>query len=287
MYARFHHRVAWIVAATLGGVAACAGGGGGATPGHDGGVAAADCLGPSWFGDLDATSRSRLVGLVCADARSGSLAPGRFEHDAGPSCKGAFTVRSDDEIEAILTALDEGEMREGALAETRATAPAVRDFGHTISSAHGRSAEQTKKSRKGRAEATDLSRSVTAGFQASEDALKGASDASFDDEFLERTVVQHARQMEMLDQLSRQAKNADTHCNLDKAREMALSHLQLACMVSGKSGEAPPTMARRRGQQQHVGQSTTGAAPCPEADPPAATDDPPAATDDPPAAERP
>jgi predicted outer membrane protein len=276
MNARFHHRVAWIIAAALGGVAACAGGEGkSTTAGRDGGVAsAADCLGPTWFGGLDTTARSKLVGLVCADARSGSLAAGRLDTGAGPSCKGAFAALSDDEIEAILAAVDDGETREGTLAQANATKPAVRDLAHALSVAHTRSGEQARarvERRKGRAEENEVSRAIAAGFTAANAVLHAESGPAFDDEFLARVMVQHARELEMFDDLVPQAKNAETRCAVEKARSMALSHLQLACVVSGQVGAAPPARPAPR-----VGRIGSGAAACTEEGAPAACQEPPA-----------
>jgi predicted outer membrane protein len=293
MDARFHHRVAWIIAAALGGVAACAGGGGGPTAGkaggHDCGVASADCLGPTWFGGFDTAARSKLVGLVCADARSGSIAADRLDKDAGPSCKGAYSVRSDDQIEALLTALDEGEMREAKLAEAKATAPAVRDFAHEISEAHARSSEEAKarlERHKQRSEDSDLSRSVTAGFKACEDALQGTSASSFDDEFLARIIVEHAREVEMLDAVVSQTKSDATRCYVEKARNVALSHLQLACTVSSKVGATPPAMKRPR-PSQRVGKVSSGAAACTEQESPVIQEPPVGAVATPPEQQEP
>jgi predicted outer membrane protein len=169
--------------------------------------------------------------------------------------------------------VDDGEAREANVAASNATAQAVRDFAHTLSVAHTRSGAQGKARltrRKGRAEDGEVSRAITAGFTAAEAVLRGESGPSLDDEFLARVIVQHARELEMLDELVPQAKSDGTRCAAEKARTVALSHLQLACEVSARVGSAPPAMTRPR-----VGCIASGASACTEQGAPA-TSRPPA-----------
>ncbi len=118
MEVRSHH-LAWIVGAAIFGVAACGDGSGekpaspsgrtGGTPGgRDGGAEPAECVGPTWFGTIEEPKRARLIEQVCGDALLGSAPSARLHGDAGSSCKGMFAVRSDEEISAILMAVDEG-----------------------------------------------------------------------------------------------------------------------------------------------------------------------------------
>ena len=109
--ARFHRLMGLVGMAFLG-VAGCnlggggdkgtAGGGKGGTPGAPGGNEVKTCLGPTWFGAIEESKRAHLIEVVCADARSSKVPTARLGDEAGPSCKGVFDVKSDDELTTVV-----------------------------------------------------------------------------------------------------------------------------------------------------------------------------------------
>jgi Domain of unknown function (DUF4142) len=253
MDARFHDRLVWVIAVALAGVAGCASNGSASNGGPAGGSAdggapvpgklpnvPGECVGPSWFGHMAERSRSPLVGLICTDAHSGTLAGGRLAATESKTCQGAYTARSDREITAVLVALDEGQQKMGSFAEANATETSVRDFGHQMSVAHGGSAEGLKSlSTRLRSRESHLSRALDRGFASEATTLEVARGAGFDQEFLGRTVVQHARAIEMLDALEPQAKDHELRCQISKARATLQAHLEVACVLRSSTTAAP------------------------------------------------
>jgi Domain of unknown function (DUF4142) len=253
MEARFHH-LAWLFGMALVGAAACSQGGGGekeTTPGggkggppggHEKGTQASECVGPTWFGAIDDAKRVRVVELVCADARLGTAPSSRLMGDAGPSCKGAFVVRSDEEISAILAAVDDGLTHEGTLGEATATAPTVKDLARLVLSSHARAGEANKamlRRRHMKAAADPVSRALAKGFEDNENELRNVKGAAFDRELVNRTILQHARAVELYDALAPQAKSDDLRCDVEKDRDVALLHLALACQTLADLAPAP------------------------------------------------
>jgi predicted outer membrane protein len=275
MNARFQHRLVWIGAAALAGVAACGGGGHekptGAAPGGPapapGPTPTAACLGPAWFGGLDEAARARVIDLVCADARSGTLSEKRLTGEAGPSCKGSFTVGSDEEIAAVLATLDEGQMRQANLGEANAAVPNVRDFAHQMSTAHARSGEEQRammrRVRARHLRESDLNHALTKGFEESQTTLRAARGPGFDREFMSREIIVHARSIELLDALAPQAKN-DISATVEKNRDLAQAHLELACTVYATiPAAAPPVMEPTPPAPATPGQAPPAEAPAP------------------------
>jgi predicted outer membrane protein len=186
-----------------------------------------------------------VVELVCADARLGTAPSSRLMGDAGPSCKGAFVVRSDEEISAILTAVDDGLTHEGTLGEADATAPTVKDLARLVLSSHARAGEANKamlRRRHMKAEADPVSRALAKGFEDNANELRNVKGAAFDRELVNRTILQHARAVELYDALAPQAKSDDLRCDVEKDRDVALLHLALACQTLA---DLPPAQAHR------------------------------------------
>lgn len=257
MDARFHHRLAWIVTAVLVAAAGCGEEKVGATgtkpggkpgePGRPGGptmgATAAECIGKSWFGDMEEGPRALLVDLVCADARSGNIVPGHLDGAMGMSCQSAYKARNDAEIAAILTALDEGQVNQAKAGETNAGTPAVRDFAHVIGVAHSRSSDEQKSLLRRlpiSPAPNEVSRALEKGFSSEQLTLEAAKGAAFDNELVNREVVQHAHTIELLDALAPQAKNEDIRLSIEKARAIEEAHLELACMVRSNLAGNPP-----------------------------------------------
>jgi hypothetical protein len=255
MAARFHH-LAWLCGMALVGAAACSQGGGekettpgggkgGPPGGHEKGTQASECVGPTWFGTIDDAKRPRVVELVCADARLGTAPSARLTGDAGPSCKGVFRVRSDEEISAILTSVDDGLTHEGTLGEANATSPAVKDLARLFLSSHARANEADKamlRRRHMKLAADPVSQALARGFEANDEELRNVKGAAFDRELVNRTILQHARTVELYDALTPQAKSDDLRCALEKDRDVALLHLALACQTLA---DLTPAQARR------------------------------------------
>ena len=309
MEARFHH-LAWLFGMALAGAAACTQGGGaekegppgggkgGPPGGHERGAQAGECVGPTWFGVIDDAKRTKVVDLACADALAGTAPTARLTEDAGPSCKGALKVRSDEEISAVLAAVDLGLTNEGTLGETNATSPRVKALANLIRAAHARTSEQDKamfRRRHLRAQDDPVSRALTKGFDDTQNDLRKAQGASFDRELTNRVVIQEARAVELYDALAQQVRGDDLRCTIERDRAVALAHLVVAC--EALPGLAPPPMLAVRPTVTRApppappapsAPATTEPAPpppAPAAPPPAATTEPPpAATTEPPPA---
>jgi predicted outer membrane protein len=254
MEARFHHRLVWIGATALVGIAACGGGGhekatgtAPGKPGAPGGPAQTPtqaCLTPAWFGSLDEAARARTIELVCADARSGTLAEKRLTGEAGPTCKGVYSVKSDEEVLAVMTALNDGQMRQANLGEANATPGPVRDYAHAVGSSHARVGEEQRammRRTRARAQDDELSRTLTKGFDESQTSLRAARGPNFDKEFMSREIIMHARSLEMLDELAPQTKGEEARCAVNKTRGVDQVHLQLACSVYHSMPAPTPT----------------------------------------------
>jgi predicted outer membrane protein len=252
--ARFHRLVGLVGLAFVGAAGCNLGGGGGekgtagkggppGTPGAPAGPEA--CLGPTWFGAIEEGKRAPLVDLVCADAIAGTAPSARLKGDAGPSCKGAVSVKSDDELTAVVEAVDDGLSKEGSLGEANATSPQVKSLASVIRAAHARAGEAEKRMlarRNARAEEDTASRDLAKGFDDSEKALRGLQGAAFDHELVDRVILQHARTLELFEDLGPQAKSEDLRCAIERDRDAALAHLALACQT--RADLAPPAARR-------------------------------------------
>ncbi len=283
MDARLDHRLAWIIAAALVGSAACnssngsePGGPGSARGGRDGGTTdLSACLAPSWFGDTAAMSmtgakgaakddcRAKLVDLTCSDKpAAGSPHARPVADDERKSCKGAFTVRDEAEIESILAAIDDGQVAQAKLAATNASSQAVKDLAAKIIADHTgnqgrrrnlpnrtpapRSPVQRPVPRAPVAKAPagdgDIARTLNKGFADTTKTLADLHGADFDREFLARLIVQHRHTVQLLEDLAPQAKSDNVHTAIDNARELELTHEKLGCAawadVEGKSGQS-------------------------------------------------
>jgi predicted outer membrane protein len=266
MDARLDHRLAWIIAAALVGAAACSGNDEGGTNdntanGRDGGAKSlAACLGPSWFGSGDATKtdacRTKTIDLVCSPKGTSKGPATRPLAKESKSCTGVFVVRSDADIQGILSALDDGQLAMAKLATQNGSSQAVKDLAakmtteHTASRARRRTmlerstAQQAEALRapahkspvpKSPAPAkttggeSDISRTLTKGFGDTEKSLEGLKGADFDREFLAREIIEHQNTVDLLDELDHQAKSADVRTAVENERTLEQAHQKLFC----------------------------------------------------------
>jgi hypothetical protein len=262
--ARFHRLVGLVGMAFLGAAGCNLGGGGekgtpnegkGGTPGAP--AEASVCFGPTWFGAIEESKRAPLIERVCKDARAGTVPTAQLGADAGPSCKGAVTVKSDDELTAVVEAIDDGMTRQGSLGEKNASSPKVKDMASAIRSAHARDVEMNKRMlarRHARAAEDATSRALAKGFEDNDNKLRSLQGAAFDRELVDRLIIQHARAVELYDALAPQAKEEDLRCAVENERNAAMSHLALACDT--RAGLAPAETSR----PQHPGRIRTPAA---------------------------
>jgi predicted outer membrane protein len=250
--ARFHQLVGLVGMAFVG-VAACNMGGGGDEKGMPGGgkgstpgaPEANACLGPTWFGAIEESKRAPLIDLVCADARAGTVPTARLGDDAGPSCKGAFAVKSDDELTAVVEAVDNGLSRQGSLGETNATSPKVKEMASVIRAAHARDTEMDNRmlARRNARPAEDAtSRAIAKGFEDNDKTLQGLQGAAFDRELVDRLIIQHARAIELYEALAPEAQGKDLRSAVENERNAAMGHLKLACETRA---DLPPAATRR------------------------------------------
>jgi len=93
-----------------------------------------------------------------------------------------FTVRSDEEISAILVALDDGLAHEGHLGEADVTSPTVKDLARLSSPPTPREGggQGDAEAPSPAAEPDPVSRALTQGFEDSEKELSNDKGAAFD-----------------------------------------------------------------------------------------------------------
>lgn len=155
---------------------------------------------------------------------------------AGGEGGAAVAMLSDAQILHIAYTANAGEVSEGQLAVTRATATAVQDFAQMMVSDHTAAANAVTSLATSSGIGTvtnDVSVTLSAKTQGELVTLNGVSASQFDMVYMEEQVQDHRDVLELLDEtLIPEAQNGDVRTLLQSMRTTVASHLSLAEDIS-------------------------------------------------------
>lgn len=151
--------------------------------------------------------------------------------DTSDGADASQTSLSDDQIVAVLMAVDTGEIGQGQLAQTQGSDPRVRDYGARMVSEHT-AASSTLNDLRLRIGVTPaesaLSRMLTDDANATRASLVPLTGAAFDRNYVNAQITQHSRVIDVIDSaLAPNATNAELRDAItNSVRPMVAAHLQ-------------------------------------------------------------
>jgi putative membrane protein len=180
-----------------------------------------------------------LVAMVCA-ACATNRTSGNTGTTAGAMMTGGTTaprmrLEDDREVAMIVRVANLGEVREGTVARTKATAPAVKEFAAMMVSDHG-AAEDKAETALTKADLafvdSDLSRRLDAESGAAAQSLAATSGDAFDRAYMDRQIAVHTEVLQTIDStLMPQARKKELRAILTEMRTTVQQHLDKAKLV--------------------------------------------------------
>jgi predicted outer membrane protein len=268
MSTRQQRRVVWPFALALLGVAACGGTKtkpsgtgtpgtttpGTATPGTPGGTTTPGTTTPGGETHKPGGTHARVPGRgrpvggtrapgagldpqiegICGGVRSARARGQKVSLECAPGQEVAQGITTDSGIAGALAAADKVEVEESAFAEKHARSPVVRNFAHLMAIAHNHALAENQiiftriaVRPDAAAQGQGIERSLLHGFST---AKRGRGDP-LDRDYMRRQILEHQRLLQLVDALLPAVQNAELRCALDRARDDALTHLEMACWV--------------------------------------------------------
>jgi putative membrane protein len=204
-----------------------------------GGTTGAGEAGVPNAGTGDTAARGGSGGTNAAGAAGESAGSGGSAgQNAGAGGEGgaATAMLSDAQILHVAYTANAGEVSEGQVAVTRATATAVQDFAQMMVSDHTAAANAVTSLATSSGIGTvtnDVSVTLSAKSQGELVTLNGVSASQFDMVYMEEQVQDHRDVLELFDgTLIPEAQNADVRTLLESMRATVQSHLSLAEDIS-------------------------------------------------------
>jgi putative membrane protein len=156
---------------------------------------------------------------------------------AKPAAAPAPTI-NDAQIAHIVVTANSIDSAAGALAKTKGTSKAVKDFGQTMVTDHGgvnKQAVALATKLNVTPEDNDTSKQLKAGGDANIAKLQGLSGAAFDKAYIDNEVAYHQAVLDAVDKtLIPSAQNAELKDLLVKVRPAFVAHLDHAKEIQGK-----------------------------------------------------
>jgi putative membrane protein len=146
-------------------------------------------------------------------------------------------LEDDREVAMVVRVANMGEVREGDVARTRATAQAVKDFAAMMVNDH-KSAEDKAEATLNKAELpfvdSDLSRRLDAESGTAAQSLANLTGDAFDRAYMDRQIAVHTEVLQTIDStLLPKARNKDLRAVLTEMRGTVAAHLEKARQVRG------------------------------------------------------
>lgn len=146
-------------------------------------------------------------------------------------------LEDDREVAMVVRVANMGEVREGNVARTRATAQAVKDFATMMVNDH-RAAEDKAEAALTKADLpfvdSDLSRQLDAESGQAAQSLANLSGDAFDRAYMDRQIAAHTEVLQTIDStLMPKARNKDLRAILTEMRTTVQQHLEKARGVRG------------------------------------------------------
>jgi len=180
--------------------------------------------------------------VPAADTTAAMSAPAPAATDsAAPAASAAPATLTDAQIAHVAVTANSIDSTAGALAKSKGTAKAVKDFGSTMMEDHGSVNKQavalvTKLNVT--PEDNDVSKSLKSGADANMAHLNGLSGAAFDSAYISHEVDYHQAVLDALDKtLIPNAQNAELKALLVKVRPAFVAHLDRAKSVQSGLGK--------------------------------------------------
>ncbi|MCU1346997.1 MAG: hypothetical protein JWO56_27 [Acidobacteria bacterium] len=173
-----------------------------------------------------------LAAMVCAACATNSSTTATTPGMSGSAIASRERLVDDREVAMVVRVANLGEVREGSVARTKATAPSVKDFATMMVNDH--------KAAEDKAEATlmkadlpfvdsDLSRRLDAESGAAAQSLAGLSGDAFDRAYMDRQVAVHTEVLQIIDgTLIPKARNKRLREVLTETRTTVQGHLDKA-----------------------------------------------------------
>jgi len=158
-----------------------------------------------------------------------------------PPAPAAPAAPTDAQIAHVVVTANSIDSAAGAMAKSKGTAKAVKDFGQTMMTDHGGVNKQavalaTKLNLT--PEDNDISKGLKTGADQSSTALQAATGAAFDSAYIAHEVDYHQAVLDALDKtLIPNAQNADLKALLEKTRPAVAAHLERAKSVQAGLGK--------------------------------------------------
>ncbi len=150
---------------------------------------------------------------------------------AGSSMGGSMDVSSlnDAQLAAVLNAINQGEIQEAQIAQSRATAPEVKHLAQHLANAHQQIATKTQ-ALFTRIQITPSDNSVSQQLQTDSQnelgALQGMRGRDFDRTFVDDQIKDHNQAIELIDRMIPNAKNPELKSELQTLRGRLENHLR-------------------------------------------------------------
>lgn len=147
---------------------------------------------------------------------------------------------NDAQIVAIVSASNEGEIREGRMAKSKASNREVKAFADKMVTDHSRlekSSTTLASKLQMKPEESPTSQKLKASAMQDEQKLNGLSGMEFDKAYVEAQIKDHQTVLDTLDRkLIPNAKNSELKAELQKARPVIADHLQHAQQLQSSLG---------------------------------------------------
>lgn len=176
-----------------------------------------------------------LGAMLCAACATNSNTAG------SPGITGSATapvrLEDDREVAMVVRVANMGEVREGSVARTGATAQAVKDFAAMMVNDH-KAAEDKAEAALTKAELpfvdSDLSRRLDAESGAAAESLANLTGDAFDRAYMDRQIAAHTEVLQTIDStLLPKARNKELRAVLTEMRATVTAHLEKARQVRG------------------------------------------------------